>query len=152
MTKKNFAFLVLTVVGGLLFALGMCMCLLPQWNAFELGVVCTAIGGIALLILSVPCALGFNVWSGFVPFAEGSAWLDVWDFILNFNLLAWGALVFVVFCCSKRYGWGWDNFVKEANTGKGLKVKNWMKPVFCYVVPIAVAIIYIYGLVTYPYS
>lgn len=53
MTKKNFAFLVLTVVGGLLFALGMCMCLLPEWNAFKIGVVCTAIGAIVLLIQTI---------------------------------------------------------------------------------------------------
>ena len=53
MTKKNFAFLVLTVVGGLLFALGMCMCLLPEWNSFTAGVVTTAAGGILLLALVI---------------------------------------------------------------------------------------------------
>ena len=53
MTKKNFMFLVLTVVGGLLFALGMCMCLLPEWNAFNIGVVCTAIGFVSVLVQSI---------------------------------------------------------------------------------------------------
>ncbi len=125
-----------------------CVREMTGWSRPKGSIACAVL----VFVFALTTALGYNVWSGFVPFAEGSAWLDVWDFILNFNLLAWGALVFVVFCCSKRYGWGWDNFVKEANTGKGLKVKNWMKPVFCYVVPIAVAIIYIYGLVTYPYS
>ena len=53
MTKKNFAFLVLTVVGGLLFALGMCMCLLPEWNAFKPGVVVTALGALVLLAIAL---------------------------------------------------------------------------------------------------
>ena len=56
-------------------------------------------------------------------------------------LLPIGSLIFVIFCCSKRYGWGWDKFIAEANTGKGMKVKNWMKPIFCYLVPIAVIVI-----------
>ena len=60
-----------------------------------------------------------------------------------------GSLVFVIFCCNKRYGWGWDNFIAEANTGKGLKVKNWMKPIFCYVVPVAIIVIYVVGLVNF---
>ena len=60
-----------------------------------------------------------------------------------------GSLIFALFCCSKRYGWGWDNFIAEANTGKGMKVKNWMKPIFKYVVPVVVIFLYIYGLVTY---
>lgn len=53
MTKKNFLFLVLTVVGGLLFSLGMCMCLLPEWNAFTPGVVVTALGALVLLAIAL---------------------------------------------------------------------------------------------------
>ena len=61
-------------------------------------------------------------------------------------------MLFVIFCCNKRYGWGWENFLAEANAGKGLKVKNWMKPIFCYVVPVAVIIIYIMGLISVPWK
>ena len=104
--------------------------------------------GILILVLSTTTALGYSVFSGFVPFAEGSAWLDFWDFIVSFNLLPLGSLLFAVFCCNK-FGWGWDNFVKEANTGKGLKVQPWMKPVFQFVVPVAILVIYIYGMATF---
>ena len=65
---------------------------------------------------------------------------------------ALGFTAFAIFCCSKRYGWGWDNFVQEANSGSGLKVKNWMRPICQYVVPIAVAVIYIYGLATFAWK
>ena len=58
----------------------------------------------------------------------------------------------MLFCCFKRYGWGWDNFMQEANAGKGLKIRNWMKPVFCYIVPAIVLALYIIGLVTYKWS
>ena len=107
--------------------------------------------GIVIAITSMTTALGYSLWP-FQPFAEGTAWLDLWDFIVSYNLLPLGSLVFVIFCCNKRYGWGWEKFLAEANTGKGLKVKNWMKPVFCYVVPVAVIIIYIMGLISFPWK
>jgi len=108
--------------------------------------------GIGILLLSCTTALGYSTFSGFVPFAEGSAWLDLWDFLVSTNLLPLGSLVIAIFCCSKRYGWGWDKMVAEANTGKGLKVQNWMKPIFAYVVPAIVAALYIYGLVTFKWN
>ena len=103
--------------------------------------------GVGIFVLALTTALGYSVFH-FQPFAEGSAWLDFWDFIVSTNLLPLGALIFSVFCCYK-FGWGWDKFVAEANAGKGLKVQNWMKPVFKYFVPICVAALYIYGLVTF---
>ena len=57
-----------------------------------------------------------------------------------------------VFCVSKRFGWGWDNFVEEANAGKGMKVKNWMKPIFQFVVPIIVIVLYVVGLVGFKWK
>ena len=108
--------------------------------------------GIGLFITSTTTALGYSVFSGFHPFAESTAWLDLWDFIVSYNLLPLGSLAFVIFCCNRRYGWGWKNFIEEANIGKGLKVKNWMKPIFCYVVPVAVIIIYIMGLISFPWK
>ena len=106
--------------------------------------------GIGIFVLALTTALGYSVLH-FQPFAEGTAWLDFWDFIVSTNLLPVGALIFSVFCCWK-IGWGWDNFIKEANAGKGMKVQNWMKPVFKYFVPICVLALYIYGLVTFKWK
>ena len=103
--------------------------------------------GIGIFLLALTTALGYSVFT-FQPFAEGTAWLDFWDFIVSTNLLPLGAFVFSVFCCFK-FGWGWDNFVAEANEGKGLKVQNWMKPLFMYFVPVCVIALYIYGLATF---
>jgi len=103
--------------------------------------------GIGIFLLSLTTALGYSVLH-FQPFAEGSAWLDFWDFIVSTNLLPLGALIFSIFCCY-NIGWGWDKFIEEANAGKGLKVQEWMKPVFKYFVPICVLALYIYGMVTF---
>ena len=103
--------------------------------------------GVGIFLLALTTALGYSVFH-FQPFADGSAWLDFWDFIVSTNLLPLGALVFSVFCCYK-IGWGWDKFLAEANAGKGLKVQNWMKPIFKYFVPVCVAALYIYGLFTF---
>jgi len=107
--------------------------------------------GIGIALTSLTTALGYSVFANFVPFAEGTAWLDLWDFIVSYNLLPLGSLVITLFCCYK-IGWGWDKFVEEANTGKGLKVQNWMKPIFKYVVPVVVIFLYIYGLVTFQWK
>ena len=74
---------------------------------------------VLVFLLSLPCALGFNVLSGIQPFGPGSMILDLEDFIVSNNLLPLGSMVFLFFCCYKR-GWGWDNFIAEADTGKGL--------------------------------
>ena len=103
--------------------------------------------GIGIFLLSLTTALGYSVLH-FQPFAEGSAWLDFWDFIVSTNLLPLGALIFSIFCCY-NIGWGWDKFIEEANAGKGLKVQEWMKPIFKYFVPICVLALYIYGMVTF---
>lgn len=106
---------------------------------------------IFILLTSTTTALGYSVFT-FQPFAPGSAWLDFWDFIVSNNLLPLGSLVFAIFCCNSRYGWGWDNFVAEANTGKGLKVQQWMKPIFCYLVPVAIIVIYVMGLLNFSWK
>ena len=103
--------------------------------------------GVGIFVLALTTALGYSVFH-FQPFAEGTAWLDFWDFIVSTNLLPLGALIFSIFCCYK-IGWGWDKFVAEANAGKGMKVKNWMKPIFKYFVPICILALYIYGLATF---
>ena len=124
-----------------------CVRELTGWNRPKGCIVC----GIGLLITSMTTALGYSVFAGFVPFAEGSAWLDLWDFLVSYNFLPIGSLVICLFCCNK-FGWGWDSFLAEANAGKGMKVKNWMKPIFRYVVPVIVVFLYIYGLVTFDWK
>ena len=103
--------------------------------------------GVVVFLLGLTTALGYSVFS-FQPFAEGSAWLDFWDFIVSTNALPIGSLIFALFCCNK-FGWGWDNFLAEANAGEGLKVQGWMKPLFRYFVPVVIIFIYIYGLITF---
>ena len=106
--------------------------------------------GVAVFLLALTTALGYSKFN-FQPFAEGTAWLDFWDFIVSNNVLPLGSLVFALFCCNK-FGWGWENFVAEANAGKGMKIKSWMKPIFRYVVPAAIMFIYLYGMVTFKWK
>ena len=102
--------------------------------------------GILMLLLSMPCVLGFNVLSKFHPLGPGTGVLDLEDFVVSNLLLPLGSLIFIFFCTS-RYGWGWKNFTKEANAGKGLKVQRWMRGYMCYVLPVLVAVILVLGLI-----
>ena len=102
--------------------------------------------GILMLLLSMPCVLGFNVLSKFQPLGPGTGVLDLEDFVVSNLLLPLGSLIFIFFCTS-RYGWGWKSFTKEANTGKGLKVQRWMRGYMCYVLPVLVAVILVLGLI-----
>ena len=104
------------------------------------------INGILLFLLSVPCCLGFNVLSGFQPLGAGSTILDLEDTAVSNFILPLGSLVFILFCVTKK-GWGWDNFVNEANTGKGLKIKRFMKGYMTYVLPVLVMFVFIMGIV-----
>lgn len=106
------------------------------------------INGIAMLILSLPCILGFNLWAGFTPFGEGTGVLDLEDFIVSNILLPLGSLTFVIFCVC-RYGWGWDKFVSEANEGKGLKIAKWMRPYMTFVLPVIIVALFVLGMVSF---
>lgn len=97
-----------------------------------------------LLVASTPCVLGFNLLSGFEPLGPGTNVLDLEDFIVSNNLLPLGALVYLLFCCT-RFGWGWDNFIAEADAGKGLKFPKALRPYFTYLVPVLMAIVFIQG-------
>ncbi len=120
-----------------------CVRELTGWSRPKGSIVC----GVGIFLLALTTALGYSVFT-FQPFADGTAWLDFWDFIVSTNLLPIGSFIFALFCCW-NFGWGWDKFVLEANTGKGMKVQAWMKPIFKFVVPIIVIALYIYGLVTF---
>ena len=124
-----------------------CVREMTGWSRPKGCIIC----GVGIFLTSTTTALGYSVFSGFQPFAPGSAWLDLWDFLVSTNLLPIGSLIIALFCCNKKFGWGWDNFVKEANTGKGLKVQPWMKPVFTFIVPAAIIVLYITGLVNFPW-
>jgi len=98
----------------------------------------------AIIILSIPCALGFNVWSGFAPLGEGTVILDLEDFIVSNNILPLGALVYVLFCVS-RFGWGWKNFVEEADTGDGIKFPKKTRFYLTYILPIIILVVFVFG-------
>ena len=101
------------------------------------------INGIVIFVCSIPCALGFNVWSGFSIAGKGI--MDLEDFAVSNLLLPLGSLTYALFCVT-RYGWGWDKFVAEANEGKGLKVANWMRPYMTIVIPILILLIFLIGI------
>ena len=102
------------------------------------------INGIAIILLSLPCVFGFNIWSGFQPLGAGSTIQDLEDFIVSNNLLPLGSMVYLLFCTS-RYGWGWKNFLAEADTGKGVKFPAWARVYVSYILPLIVLFIFSMG-------
>ena len=97
---------------------------------------------IAIIVLSLPCVLGFNVLSGLK--LPGGSVLDFEDFLVSNNLLPLGSLVYLLFCTS-RYGWGFRNFMKEANTGEGIKFPSWARFYVSYILPVIVLLIFFMG-------
>lgn len=142
-------FFLFMVFAAMSTVLGVCENILAMvreltgWSRPKGCIIC----GIGTFLIALTTALGYSVLK-FQPFAEGTAWLDFWDFIVSTNAMPIGSLILALFCCYK-FGWGWDAFFKEANTGKGLKVKAWMKPVFKYFVPAMILFIYVYGMITF---
>lgn len=100
---------------------------------------------VLIILLSMPCVLGYNLWAwdGFAVF--GGAVLDVEDFLVSNLFLPLGSLVYLLFCVT-RYGWGWQNYKIEVNTGEGLKVQDWMRGYLTYVLPLIVGFIFAFGL------
>lgn len=104
------------------------------------------INGILLFVLSLPCSLGFNVLSFIQPLGEGTNIMDLEDFLVSNLILPLGSLVIILFCVLKK-GWGWDNFLSEANSGKGLKMKKFMKGYMTYVLPVMVFALFVIGMI-----
>ena len=104
-----------------------------------------AVNLILIIVLSLPCVLGYNLWkwSGLNVF--GGTVLDLEDFLVSNLFLPLGSLVYLLFCVSK-YGWGWNNYTKEANTGKGLKIQKWMRGYITYILPLIVLFIFGFGI------
>ena len=105
------------------------------------------IGVFAMFVLSLPCVLGFNVLSNIQPIGKGSGIMDLEDFIVSNCLLPLGSLAVLLFC-TQKFGWGWNNFVEEANTGKGLKVQKWMRGYITFVLPLIIIALFVIGVVT----
>ncbi len=102
----------------------------------------------AMLVLAVPCVLGYNLLSFIEPLGEGSTILDLEDFIISNNILPIGSVVYVLFCCFNKKGWGWANFLSEANTGKGVKFPSWLRVYVKYVLPVIILLLWIQGYIT----
>lgn len=102
----------------------------------------------AVIILSLPCALGFNVLSGITFFGDGTNIMDLEDFIISNNILPLGSLVYVLFCTLKNKGWGWNNFIEEANSGEGAKFPAKLRGYATFVLPVVLIVLWLQGYVT----
>ncbi len=142
-------FFLFMIFAALSTALAICenilamVCELTGWGRKKACLIC----GIAIFFLSLTTALGYNVIK-FQPFSEGTTFLDLWDFIVSNILLPIGSFMLSLFCCYS-IGWGWDAFVSEANAGKGMKIKKWMRPICAVFVPTAILFLFIYGMINF---
>lgn len=100
---------------------------------------------ILVALLSMPCVLGFNLWSFDWLGVFGGSFLDFEDFLVSNIWLPLGSLIYLLFCTSK-FGWGWKNYKEEANTGKGIKIHNWMRVYLTYILPLIVLFIFAFGI------
>lgn len=147
------------ILGSLFFVFLSFAALSTIFAVFENIIACTRdifgwsrkkaclINGVAMFFLSLPCIFGFNLLAGFAPLGKNI--MDWEDFIVSNILLPLGSLIFVLFCVNSKRGWGWKKFADEANEGKGLKVKKWMRPYATYVLPIIIFIFFIISFVSF---
>ncbi len=106
------------------------------------------VNAIVIIVLSLPCALGFNLLSFVQPLGEGSSILDLEDFIISNNILLLGSLVYVIFCCFTKKAWGFENFLNEVNTGKGMKFSKHLR-IYCkYILPVILIFVWVMGYIT----
>ena len=103
------------------------------------------LNGLFLLAAGIPCVLGHNVWSG-VTLIRGMGIMDTEDFLVSNLILPGGSLVFLLFCVT-RYGWGFDKYLEEANTGTGIRMSRKLKPFFQFILPVLILVILIRGLI-----
>ena len=106
------------------------------------------INGILIALGSIPCALGFNLWSSFQPLRAGNTIMDMEDFFVSNICLPVGSFVIILFCTWK-YGWGFENYLSEVNEGSGIRISGKLKWYFKYVLPVIVGFLVVYGIVTY---
>lgn len=132
-------FAAFSTVIGVFELIVACCCEKFGWSRVKSCVI----NAVLMSILSLPCIFGFNIWSKFSP--AGMNIMDWEDFLVSNILLPLGSLVFVLFCTTK-WGWGWKNFEEEANAGKGMKVKKWMRWYMTYVLPVIISILFVVGI------
>ena len=118
-------------------------CCMEMWNIGRKKVA--AVNLVLIIVLSLPCALGYNVLSGIQPLGDGTAILDLEDFIVSNILLPLGSLVYLAFCTWK-WGWGFKNYQTEANLGSGLRVPGWLRGYVAYVLPVLVLALFLQGI------
>lgn len=99
---------------------------------------------VGVILLSIPAVLGYNILSGIQPIGAGSTIMDLEDFLVSYNILPLGSLLFVLFC-TKKNGWGWENFLQEADTGEGIRFPAFIRHYVHYGVPALIAVIYLKG-------
>ncbi len=104
----------------------------------------TVLHAVVMWLLSLPCALGFNLLSGIQPLGAGSTILDFEDFLVSNNVLPLGGLLFLLFCCLRR-GWGWDNFLHEADLGQGMKFPRCLRFYLTWILPCLILILFAAG-------
>ena len=139
---------------GALFFLFMCMAalttviavmenlisiLIDEWHVSRR--IASLTVGLGMAVLSLPCALGFNVWKDVQPMGKGSTILDFEDYLVSDNLLVLGGLLLMIFCCT-RWGWGWEKFLAEANAGNGVRFPAWARPLVTWGLPALILILY----------
>ena len=114
------------------------------WSRKKATIVC----GVFILLASFPCVLGFNIWKFGAPLPNGATGniMDIEDFLVSNLLLPIGSLIYLLFCVSK-WGWGFDKYLAEANTGTGLKMARWLKPYFQFILPLLILVILVQGLI-----
>lgn len=103
---------------------------------------------IMIIILSIPCALGFNIWSHIEPLGKGTGIMDLEDFLVSNCILPLGSLVYMLFA-TRKSGLGWEKFKAEANKGVGVKVQDWMRPYMTYVLPVIIIVIFVIGIIPF---
>ena len=116
---------------------------MEKWNLTRKQAV--ALNATLVFVLSLPCALGYNIWSGITLPGIGDI-QSIEDFVLSNNMLPIGALAYIFFC-TRKFGWGWDNFLAEVDEGEGIKFPAWARGWISYGVPILILIILVMGYV-----
>ena len=118
-------------------------CCMDKWNVSRKK--SALINGVIILVASLPAVFGYNIWSSFQPRGAGSTVLDLEDFIVSNLLLPGGSLVFLLFCVTK-WGWGFDKYLEETNTGAGVKFPRALRGYVTFVLPVIILVILVLGL------
>ncbi len=118
-------------------------CCMDKWNLSRKK--SALINGVIILVASLPAVFGYNIWSSFQPRGAGSTVLDLEDFIVSNLLLPGGSLIFLLFCVTK-WGWGFDKYLEETDTGAGVKFPRAFRGYVTFVLPVIILVILVLGL------